>query len=141
MSIPQQLQEATYISLATLRKNGKEVPTPVWMAVHNDHFYVFSESKAGKVKRIKNSSRSKIAACTMTGTVIGEWFDTESFIVSDGEEIEQAYRALREKYGWKMRLLDWGSKIAGKYHHRAMIKIGLTDPDSQKRAESQPDQN
>ena len=39
-----------YVSLATFRRNGK--PTPVWLARHNDCFYLFSESKAGKVNAL-----------------------------------------------------------------------------------------
>ena len=40
----------TYVNLATYRKDGREVRTPVWLAGDNGEYYVFSESKAGKVK-------------------------------------------------------------------------------------------
>ena len=38
----------TYVNLATYRKDGREVRTPVWLAGDNGEYYVFSESKAGK---------------------------------------------------------------------------------------------
>ena len=37
-----QLADADYFSLATFRRNGNAVPTPVWFAPAGDTFYVFS---------------------------------------------------------------------------------------------------
>ena len=48
-----QLATADYFNLATFRKNGNAVATPVWFAPHGDTFYVFSAGDAGKVKRIR----------------------------------------------------------------------------------------
>lgn len=122
---PTRVQDAQYISLATFRKNGKEVPTPVWAALSDGALYVFSESKAGKVKRLKNSSKAKIAPCTAHGKITGEWQETQATITSDKAEIERAYGALKAKYGWKLSLLNLFSRIAGKYHKRAMIRVEL----------------
>lgn len=119
-------EDAQYISLATFRKNGKEVPTPVWAALSDGALYVFSESKAGKVKRLKNSSKAKIAPCTANGKLTGEWKDVRATITTDKAEIARAYTALQEKYGWKLSLLNFFSRVAGKYHKRAMIRIELT---------------
>ena len=119
------VEDAEYISLVTFRKSGKEVPTPVWAALSEGALYAFSESKAGKVKRLKNSSKARIAPCTANGKVIGEWRDVQATITSDGEEVERAYRALKAKYGWKLSLLNFFSRMAGKYHKRAMIRIEI----------------
>ena len=37
-----QLADADYFNLATFRRNGKPVATPVWFAPAGDTFYVFS---------------------------------------------------------------------------------------------------
>jgi uncharacterized protein len=123
----EELSQAEYVSLATFRKNGKEVATPIWAAEENGVFYMFSEAKAGKVKRLKNSPRARMATCTVKGQVTGDWYDAKATIVSSEEEIQTAYRALRRKYGWKMFLVDIGSKLAGKYQKRALLRIVLDD--------------
>ena len=70
---PNSMQSGNYISLATRKRSGDWVATPVWFAPDNGHYYVFSAGDAGKVKRLRNFSEARIAPCTMTGTVTGEW--------------------------------------------------------------------
>ena len=42
-----------YVCLATYRRDGREVRTPVWIAAEGGVFYVFSAPEVGKVKRIR----------------------------------------------------------------------------------------
>jgi hypothetical protein len=49
-----QLADANYFSLATFRKNGNAVATPVWFAPAGNTFYVFSAGDAGKKAFITN---------------------------------------------------------------------------------------
>ena len=121
------LDTASYLSLETFRKSGKGVPTPVWFAPHQGALYVFSAGEAGKVKRLRNSSRSRVAPCDVRGRVLGDWTDAQAFLVDDPVEIAAAHRALLERYGWQMRLLDCGARISGRYHKRAFIRIVLAD--------------
>ena len=44
----QRLGDAQYVSLATYRRDGREVRTPVWVAGDAGRLYVFSEAAAGK---------------------------------------------------------------------------------------------
>ena len=117
------LKHANYLSLATYRKTGTEVATPVWFAEEDDVYYVFSAANAGKVKRLRNSGRSRIAACTVSGRVTGDWVDTEAFILDEAEDQDMALAALRRKYGWQMRFTDMMSKLSGKFSQRAYIKV------------------
>ena len=96
-----------YVSLATFRKNGREVHTPVWFAELNDKYYCFSAGRAGKVKRINNNGRARLAACTLRGDVHGEWIDATARVVDDAALIAEVYAALRRKYGWQMVLTDF----------------------------------
>ena len=94
----EKLKKANYLSLATFRKSGVAVETPVWFAEENDAFYIFSAGNAGKVKRLHNSSRSRIAACTMSGKITGDWSDTEGHLLSepgDAKKFGDACRADR----------------------------------------------
>ncbi len=122
----EQLRRAPYVSLATFRKSGVPVPTPVWAAPDGDALYVFSAGGAGKVKRLQNSSRAQVARCDARGKLLGGWLDAEAFLVSDGAEVSRALAALRRKYGWQMVLADVGSRLTGKFDKRAYIRVELT---------------
>jgi uncharacterized protein len=112
-----------YLSLATFRKNGSEVVTPVWFAAHQGKLYVFSAGDSGKVKRLRNSPRTKVAACDVRGRIQGPWRETTARIVTDKALEEGAYAALDRKYGFQKRFLDFFSWISGKIRRRALIEI------------------
>lgn len=86
-----------HIMLTTFRKTGKAIPTPVWYGRTGEHLYVFSLAKAGKVKRLRNSPKAQIAACTGVGRLTGPTMEAQARIVPKDEEIV-ARRALRRKY-------------------------------------------
>ena len=119
----QKLDKANYLSFATYRKSGVEVATPVWFAEEEDAFYIFSAQDAGKMKRLRNSGRSRIAACTVTGKVTGNWVNTEAELLEDDAGARQALGALRRKYGWQMLLTDFLSTLSGKMKRRAYIRV------------------
>ena len=117
--------EERYVSLATFRRNGKEVRTPVWIAKSEDCYYVFSEGKAGKVKRIRANGKTRLAACTFRGDIRSNWLESKARIVAEAEIIERAYVALRTKYGWQMKIGDVFSKLIGNYDKRAIIELRI----------------
>ena len=119
------LDRESYISLATFRKSGKAVATPVWCALVGERFYVFSEGSAGKVKRLRNSARIRVAPCTARGRVTGEWVDGSARIVDDAATVEAAYAALHAKYGWQMWLADALSRLTRRYEKRAVLELAL----------------
>lgn len=121
------LEGGSYMSFATRKKSGDFVATPVWFAPDGDSYYVFSAGEAGKVKRLRNFSESRIAACTMRGAVTGQWLDTRAFLLEDKKEQDTALRALRRKYGWQMAVGDIFSKLTGKMGRRAYIRVELAD--------------
>jgi PPOX class probable F420-dependent enzyme len=94
-----------YISLETFKKSGEGVKTPVWFAADPSRdlggdgarLYIYTIGNAGKVKRIRNNGRVKIAPCTIKGEPLGEPVDAEAEIVT-GEVASQAMRLLNKKY-------------------------------------------
>jgi hypothetical protein len=123
LSLPLDLVEARYVSLATLRRDGREVLTPVWIAPAGAAHYVFSEAHVGKVKRIRANPQIRLARCDMRGKVLSDWTAATARLVEDPATVASAYRALHTKYGWQMWLLDLMSKLAGRFDKRVIIEI------------------
>ena len=114
-----------YISLATFRRDGREVRTPVWVANDGEHLYVFSEAKAGKVKRIRATNRVAVAACDVRGGLRGDFTGGIGRIVSEPDAIERGYAALIRKYGWQMRVANFFSTLTGRIDQRALLELTL----------------
>jgi PPOX class probable F420-dependent enzyme len=117
------MENERYINLATFRRSGEPVETPVWFAELDGKLYVFSAGTAGKVKRLRNSSRAKVASCDMRGRLRGGWIDATVSIVDDAAMISSAYEALRAKYGLQMQLVDFFSRLFGRINERVFLEI------------------
>lgn len=123
MSLPVELAAARYVNLATRRRNGREVLTPVWMASAGTAYYVFSEAHVGKVKRLRANPQVRLARCDIRGKVLSAWTGATARLIDDPTTVAIAYRALRAKYGWQMWLLDGMSKLTGRYDKRVIIEL------------------
>ena len=119
------LDGGNYLSFATLKRSGDYVNTPVWFAPDEDCYYLFSAGNAGKTKRLRNFSQCRVAACTMTGVVTGEWIEGEAFLLESAEDENTALAALHRKYGWQMKMTDFFSRLSGKMAARIYIKVSL----------------
>jgi len=114
-----------YVNLATYRRSGVEVKTPVWIAQMAGRYYVFSAGDAGKVKRIRATPRVRLAACDVRGNLRSAWMEARARIVSDPALVAEVRKALRRKYGLLMRLTDVMATITGRIRRRAYIEIEL----------------
>jgi PPOX class probable F420-dependent enzyme len=112
-----------YMVLATFRRTGVEVRTPVWFAAVDGKIYLFTAGESGKVKRLRHSSRARVIPSDMRGRVEGAWWDVAARIVTEPGLIERAHTALRAKYGWQMWLGDLFSRLTGQIERRAWIEI------------------
>ena len=120
------LRDERYISLETFKKDGAGVKTPVWFAEVGGKLYVVTDGTSYKVKRVRRNPNAKVAACDMSGKrITSSWFDAKVDVVFPGAELEAAHKALRSKYGIQMKLLDFGSKLGGRYERRAYLRISV----------------
>ncbi len=101
-----------YLNLETFKKTGDGVKTPVWFAADPSasldssgaKIYAYTIGVSGKVKRVRNNPRVKIAPCNMSGKVLGEWVEARAEIIS-GEEAVRGMQLLNKKYfPWKQLL-------------------------------------
>jgi uncharacterized protein len=58
--IPREIHGQKYISLATFRKSGVAVYTPVWFGEEDDELDVMTRSDSGKYKRSATTLRSAL---------------------------------------------------------------------------------
>jgi PPOX class probable F420-dependent enzyme len=115
-----------YVSLATFRKNGDEVRTPVWIAADGGALFVYTNVTSGKVKRIRNNGEVRLAPCDMRGKVHGEWIEGRARLAEAETTRERGLRAVLRKYGWQMRIAILVSRLSGRYSERAVLEIELT---------------
>ncbi|MFZ9972064.1 MAG: PPOX class F420-dependent oxidoreductase [Candidatus Limnocylindrus sp.] len=89
---------AQYVALTTYRLDGRAVVTPVWAAARDGRLLIFSNPAAGKMKRLRNSTRASIAPCTWNGTLTGAPLPATARILAP-EELGGMWSALVKKYG------------------------------------------
>ena len=102
MAVPPEIRGQKYISLATFRKSGVPVYTPIWFAEEGGRLYFMTGSKLGKYKRIRNNPSVRIAPCTVRGKITGPDFPGTARILGP-QEHERAHRLIKAKY-WLARL-------------------------------------
>jgi PPOX class probable F420-dependent enzyme len=122
------LDRQPYVSLATFRRSGVAVETPVWFAARDGKLYVFTEAKSGKVKRLRANPRIRLAPCGVRGRVEGDWLEGTARRVDDAAVVEAAYDALQRKYGWQMSAANFFSRLFGRIEGRAMLELEVAGP-------------
>ena len=110
---------------ATINRHVVGLQTPVWAAEADGVFYIFSAGNAGKVKRLRNSARARLAVCDVRGRLLGDWHEAEAELIHDADEIAKALSALRRKYGVQMWLADLGARLSGRFDKRSYIRARL----------------
>ena len=115
------------LNLETFRKTGVGVRTPVWFAQDVLHgvptitvFYIYSETDTGKVKRIRNNPKVRVAPCTMRGDVRGAWIDGRARICED-DEVAHGQQLLTQKYGLLKLFGDFFSRLMR--HKQTVIAV------------------
>jgi len=117
------LDEATYVSLRSYKRDGGAVDTPVWAAPLDGALVVFTLRDSFKVKRIRRDPRVMVAPCGVFGAVSGDWVDGTCHLVEDRGREARAYQALDAKYGWQMRLGTWMRRLVGGLERRVILEI------------------
>jgi PPOX class probable F420-dependent enzyme len=110
MTTVSELGGAKYVRLTTFRKDGRAVPTPLWVVPDGNGLAAWTVAGSGKVKRLRRDGRVTVAPCDMRGTVSGPEIEARARI-GDAADAERVRRAIGRKYGLVGRLTIWGSKL------------------------------
>jgi PPOX class probable F420-dependent enzyme len=100
-----------HISIETYRKTGDPVRTPVWFVEENGELFVRTDSDTGKIKRIRNNPKVRVATSNMRGTVKGSWVEGEARII-DPESSKHVFSLLRKKYGIPYRVIRFTERFS-----------------------------
>lgn len=117
-----------YVSLATFRKTGAEVRTPVWFATDPQQprrLWVYTNVTSGKVKRVRNNRRARVAPCSATGKLKGDFLDASARMVGPADEgWQRGWDALHAKY-WMLGVGLFVSRFTGRYAQRGLMAVDL----------------
>jgi PPOX class probable F420-dependent enzyme len=101
---------ASYALVTSYRRDGRAVPTPVWVVRDGDAVAIWTVTGSGKVKRIRRNGNVQIGPCDVRGRPLGEQVPGHA-VVLDQAGTDHVRDLLRRKY----RLLGWltlfGSRI------------------------------
>lgn len=116
---------APYALVTTFRKDGRAVPTAVWVVQDGDALAIWTVADSGKVKRIRRKGDLLIGVCDIRGRALGESVAGHGVIL-DAAETERVRGLLRRKYGWQGRLTLWGSQLRRGKTGTVAIRITLS---------------
>jgi PPOX class probable F420-dependent enzyme len=125
---PNEIARERYVSLVTFKKSGAEAKTPIWFASDPQdprRLWMYTNGTSWKVKRIRNSSRARVAACNARGKVHGPWLEANARIEGDERGMQRAIDLLVAKYGWQARLLLLGARLGNTWKDRTVLEVTL----------------
>ncbi len=125
----EEIATAKYALLTTYRKDGRAVPTPVWIGRLDDDLVVWSVADAGKVKRIRRRPEVTVATCDFRGNHPGPAYRGRAELMSLADSL-LVRRALAHKYGLIGRVSMIGSRLRRGRSGTVGLRIRL-DPSDQ----------
>lgn len=104
--MPQELDDAHYVSFTSFKRDGTPVALPVWVVSFEGGFAFTTDPDAFKVKRVKNNPKVSLRVCSMRGKVASgatEFHGTAEYV--DADTADRINRAIRRKYWFAYRVL------------------------------------
>jgi PPOX class probable F420-dependent enzyme len=86
-----------YLRITSYRRDGSGVSTPVWFAAEGDRLLVMTDSRSGKVKRIRRNPYVTIAPCSGRGKPKAMGMPAHAELLP-ASEVERAKRLIMRKY-------------------------------------------
>lgn len=96
------LEDETYVSLTTFKRDGTPVSTPVWVARDGGQLLIHSAAGSWKVKRIRRDKHVVLAGCSYSGKVHGASYDGDARILADTTRVQELEA---KKYGVTYRVI------------------------------------
>lgn len=117
----------TYIALETFRKSGEGVVTPVWVVAEDGKLYVWTVDGSGKVKRIRNNGRVRLAVSDARGAPKSAWVDAQARVLDAPEDDARQRQRMAAKYGLQYRLFTAMNKVRGDKSKHVVLEISAVE--------------
>ncbi len=127
MSTLDRLAAEKYVLLTTFRKDGRAVPTPVWVVRDGDALAVWTVRDSGKVKRIRRDGAVTVAPCDVRGRPRGEPVAGHATVVTSPVEVDRVRGLIRQKYALLGRLILMGSRLRRGTEGTVAVRITVTE--------------
>lgn len=121
---------AQYALVTSFRKDGRAVPTAVWVVRDGDGLAFWTVTNSGKVKRIRRDSSVLIGPCDVRGRPTGEQVPGRAEVLS-ADGTARVRRLLKQKYGLMGRITLWGSRIRRGADGTIGVRVNLDQPAGQ----------
>ncbi len=122
------LADEKFVSLATFKKNGEKVATPMWLARDGDALVMWTPADSWKVKRLRRDSRVELAPCGRTGKIAEGAPTTPGSATVDADPAETARvrQLIKAKYGVEFHVITLLEKlIARGSKDRVVVRISV----------------
>lgn len=114
-----------YLALETYRKDGRPVRTPVWFLEDNNRLlYIVTDSKSGKVKRIRKNPYVRVVPCSYKGNPEGRWFDAEATLLEE-DGASEIKSMLNHKYGLLGKMARFYHRITRMKQTQVVIRVRI----------------
>jgi len=117
--------QASYALVTSYRKDGRAVPTPVWVVRDGDTLALWTVTDSGKVKRIRRDPTVLIGPCDVRGRPTGDQVPGRAEILDDAGT-ERVRALLRHKYGVMGRITLFFSRLRRGRDGTIGIRVSLT---------------
>ena len=98
------LGKTPYISIESFGKDGRTIRTPVWITSEDCNLFCWTLANSGKVKRIRNNSRVRLAPCDAAGNTKGVWVAANARVLDSPQDIKAQAQRMSRKFGLKFLL-------------------------------------
>ncbi len=123
------LGDTPFIQLTTFRKSGEPVPTALWVVRDGDAISAFTPTGAGKLKRLRHTSRVTVVECSRRGAVAdgAEPVDAVAAVSTEPADVERVTKRLAAKYGFQFKVVMLIEKVTSRGRSRDRAAITISD--------------
>ena len=120
-----------YLSITSYRRDGSGVSTPVWFAAEDERLLVMTDSRSGKVKRIRRNPYVTIAPCSGRGKPKAKPMPAHAELLP-ATGVERAKRLIKRKYRFDLLFVGPIRAIQALFHperrNEVTAIIAITSP-------------
>jgi PPOX class probable F420-dependent enzyme len=114
-----------YLALESYRRDGRPVRTPVWFLEDNNRLlYIVTDSKSGKVRRIRKNPYVRVVPCSYKGNPEGRWLDAEATLLEE-DGASEIKNMLNHKYGLVGKMARFYYRITRRKQTQVVIRVRI----------------